>query len=326
MPIIEIEKITGITSLTTYETSEMKECKLNKYNLITTKYGDFIPQYKDPGVRKKDIKSISFYKSGVIKSISLEEQTDVRTSIGIFPAELVSFFEDGSLHSIFPLNGQIGFSWSEKEEEELLQLLDFEFPFGCFQAKIIGLRFYRSGKIRSVILWPSEKITLATPAGIIPVRIGFQLYEDGTIESVEPEVPVCVQTPIGPVNAFDINALAVDADNNSLKFDSSGRVVKLVTSDRIAVSSKNNGICNNDVSNNNLTGERVLKPSYRMGLLEDNFVKMPFKIGFHGEYASIDNGVKEEEFIMSKWDFTIDNVDPIHKSCNGYCTDCTECM
>jgi len=321
MPIIEIEKIMGITSSTTYESGEMKECKLNKYNLISTKYGDFIPQYKDPGVRKKDIKSLSFYKSGAIKSISLEEQTNVRTSIGIYPAELVTFFEDGSLHSIFPLNGQIGFSWSEKEEEELLQAYDFKFPFGTFYTKIIGLRFYPSGNTRSVILWPNQKIMIDTPAGIIPVRIGFQLYEDGTIESVEPDEPVCIETPIGPIYAFDITALAVDADDNSLKFDNSGRIVSLTTSNHIVVNGKNNM----DHSNNK-TSKKVIEPSYRMGLLEDDFVKVPFKINFDGEKVVIDNGLKAEEFMFEQWDFMISNIDFIQKSCRGYCTDCTECM
>jgi len=315
MSIIEIEKIMGITSFTTYESGQMKECKVNEYNLITTKYGNFIPQYKDPGVRKKDIKSLSFYKSGAIKSISLEEQTSVRTSIGIFPAELVTFFEDGSLHSIFPLNGQIGFSWSEYEEGQLSQEFDFKFPFGSFRAKIIGLRFYPSDKIRSFILWPNEKIMIDTSAGTIPVRIGFQLYEDGTIESVEPDVPICVETPIGSVHVFDITALAVDADDNSLKFDNSGKIVSLVTSDRIAVNRKND-----------LTSKRVIEASYRMGLLEDNFVKVPFKISFEGESVSIDNGLKTEKFIINQWNFTITNIDCIVKSCNGYCTDCTECM
>jgi len=315
MPIVEIEKIMGITSFTSYDSGQMKECKVNKYNVITTKYGDFIPQYKDPGVRKKDIKSMSFYKSGAIKSISLEEQTSVRTSIGTFPAELVTFFEDGTLHSVFPLNGQIGFSWSEYEEGQLSQAFEFEFPFGSFSAKIIGLRFYQSEKIRSVILWPNEKIMIDTPVGIIPVRTGFQLFENGTIESVEPDEPICIETPIGCIHVFDITALAVDADDNSLKFDTSGRIVSLVTSNRIVVNSKNN-----------LTSKRTIEPSYRMGLLEDSFVKMPFKLIFDGEKISIDNGVKTEKFIIKQWNFITTNIDSIVKSCNGYCTDCTECM
>ncbi|WP_255334335.1 hypothetical protein [Methanosarcina sp. KYL-1] len=47
----------------------------------------------------------------------------------------------------------------------------------------------------------SERITIDTPAGKMPVRTGFKLYEDGSIESVEPEEPVPVKTPLGSINA-----------------------------------------------------------------------------------------------------------------------------
>jgi len=105
---------------------------------------------------KKQLAVLSFYKSGNIKSISLEQQTEISTPIGIFPAELVTFYEDGSINSLFPLNGQISGFWSEEEEGELAQKYHFSFPFGDFYAKIIGLRFYPDGRVRSLILWPNE--------------------------------------------------------------------------------------------------------------------------------------------------------------------------
>ncbi len=140
---------------------------------------------------------------------------------------------------MFPLNGQISASWSEEEEGALAQKFDFTFPFGSFNAKIIGLRFYQDGKVRSLILWPNERITIDTPAGKMPVRIGFKLFEDGNIESVEPAEPITVKTPIGPINAYDQNALGMDADKNSLRFDRKSRLISLFTSDTIIVRKSN---------------------------------------------------------------------------------------
>lgn len=311
MVTIQKNEIKGITSFTTYESGEMKECRLNNYNLISTKYGDFIPQYKDPGIRKKELKSLSFYKSGAIKSISLEEQTNVITSIGTFPAELVTFFEDGSINSLFPLNGQIGFSWSEEEEGQLSQKFDFEFLFGKFSAKIIGLRFYNDGKVRSLILWPNEIITINTPIGEIPTRIGFTLFEDGTLKSFEPAEPIKVKTPIGLINAFDINALAVDADENSLRFDRNGSLTSLVTSGDIFIIGKNKGKI------------KTISQKLRIGLMEDDFMKMPIKLLFDEGSVIIDDGIDADEYNTKECTFRIlsDNSSRV-KNCSGECSGC----
>ena len=237
MLTVETSGLKGITNFTTYDNGELKDCKLEEYNLIHTKYGDLVPQYGDPGFRKKQLAALSFYKSGKIKSISLEQQTEISTPIGTFPAELITFFEDDSINSLFPLNGQISGFWSE-EEGELAQKFNFSFPFGDFCAKIIGLRFYQNGKIKSLILWPNEQIIIDTPVGKMPVRIGFKLFEDGSIESVEPAEPFLIETPIGSINAYDADALGIDADKNSVCFDERGILTSLCTFDIITVRKK----------------------------------------------------------------------------------------
>ncbi|HII91537.1 MAG TPA: hypothetical protein HA262_05055, partial [Methanosarcina sp.] len=239
MLTVETSGLKGITSFTTYDGGELKDCKLKEYNLIHTKYGDLVPQYGDPGFRKKQLAALSFYKSGKIKSISLEQQTEISTPIGILPAELVTFFEDESINSLFPLNGQISGFWSEEEEGKLAQKLHFSFPFGDFCAKIIGLRFYPDGRVRSLILWPNERIIIDTPAGKMPVRIGFRLFGDGSIKSVEPAEPFLIETKIGSINAYDADALGIDADKNSVCFDEKGRLISLCTFDIITVRKKN---------------------------------------------------------------------------------------
>jgi hypothetical protein len=312
MLTVETSGIKGITSFTTYDGGELKECKLEAYNLISTKYGDLIPQYGNPGVRKKQLKALSFYKSGKIKSISLEQQTEINISIGVFPAELVTFFEDGSINSLFPLNGQISAFWSEEEEGELAKEFHFTFPFGTFSAKIIGLRFYQNGKVRSLILWPTDKIIIETPAGRMPVRIGFKLYENASIESVEPAEPVSVKTPIGSINAYDADALGIEADKNSLRFDITGRLTFLVTFDIITVR-KNNG------------EKVIIYPQLRLGLI-DEFEKVPIKLNFDDDIVSIDDGTKKIDYEISECTFLImrGNYTEV-KMCDD-CSSCKGCI
>ncbi|MGB8455880.1 MAG: hypothetical protein WCD89_26640 [Anaerocolumna sp.] len=241
MSVINEHGLCGVTSYTSYDNGKMEECRLSAYNLITTNYGQLVPQYNNPGIRRKDSRALAFYKNGNLKSISLDCQTGIATPVGSFPAELITFHEDGALDSLFPLNGQIGFSWSEEEEGKLVKEFDFDFPFGKFKAKISGIRFYQSGSVRSLILWPDEIIKINTPVGALPVRIGFKLYEDGSLESVEPAEPVFVKTPIGLIKAFDTEAMAVDADKNSLGFDRRGNLITLATSGDIMIENKLNG-------------------------------------------------------------------------------------
>ena len=312
MLTVETSGIKGITSFTTYDGGELKECKLKDYNLISTKYGDFVPQYGNPGVRTKQLKVLSFYKSGKIKSIYLEQQTEISTSIGIFPAELVTFFEDSSINSLFPLNGQISGFWSEEEEGALTQKYDFTFPFGNFSAKIIGLRFYPDGKVRSLILWPTETITIDTPAGKIPIRAGFKLFEDGSIESVEPATPVNVETPIGSINAYNANALGIDADKNSLGFDIHGRLTSLATFD-IIMAKKSNG------------EKKVIFPKLKPGLMEE-YEKVPIKLLFGDDTVIIDDGTRTTDYRISECTFKITGGDYTEATTCGDCSKCKGCM
>ena len=312
MLTVEMSGIKGITSFTTYDEGELKECKLADYNLISTKYGDFVPQYGDPGIRKKQLKSVSFYKSGKIKSIYLEQQTEIDTSIGKFPAELITFFEDGSLNSLFPLNGQISGFWSEEDESALAQEFKFTFPFGNFSAKMIGLRFYPSGNVRSLILWPKERITIDTPAGKIPVRIGFKLFEDGSIESAEPAVPIPVKTPIGSINAYDANAVGIDADKNSLRFDRNGRLTSLATFD-IIMARKSNG------------EKRVVFPKLKPGLVEE-YEKVSVKLFFGDDTLTIDDGTRSTDYRISDSTFKITGGDYTEAKTCGDCSNCKGCM
>lgn len=319
MLAVETSGLKGITSFTTYDSGELKDCKLEEYNLIHTRYGDLVPQYGDLGFRRKQLAVLSFYKSGKVKNISLEQQTEISTPIGTFPAELVTFFEDGSINSLFPLNGQISGFWSEEEEGELAQKFHFSFPFGDFYAKIIGLRFYPDGKIRSLILWPNERIIIDTPAGKMPVRIGFKLFEDGSIESVEPAEPFPIETPIGSMNAYDADALGIDADKNSVCFNERGKLTSLTTFDIITVRKK--------------TGEKeIIFPTLRPGLTTE-FEKVPIKLIFDDDTVSIGdarandyNDAKTASYKIAECTFLIMRGNYMEtKSCDD-CSSCQGCI
>ncbi len=226
----------GIERAEYYEDGTLKSCALNQRNLLATACGAVVPQYGDEHVRRKYTQSLSFYPSGAVKSISLEEQNEVLTPMGEFPAELVTFYETGEVKRVFPLNGKISGYWSEKDEAQLALPFRFEFDFGSFCVKLIGLHFYKSGALKSLTLFPGEVITLTTPMGEIPVRTGFSLYESGNLKSIEPAEPVLLMTDLGPFTAFDPIRIGVHADDNSLAFYEDGRLFALSTvSDKIGI-------------------------------------------------------------------------------------------
>lgn len=221
----------GVISSTKYPEGGMKEVRLGEKNVIITHVGDLVPVYGEETPRRKFKSSVSFHKNGMIKAVALEEQQEVLTPIGDFPAELVTFYDTGELKRIFPLDGKISGYWTEEDERELNIPFSFEFEFGEFSAMLIGICFYKSGDIKSITLFPGEEITLNAPSvGKIKVRSGFALFESGKLKSLEPAVPTKIKTPIGEIMAFDPSAVGLNADDNSLCFDDKGRICSLTTS------------------------------------------------------------------------------------------------
>ena len=220
------------SDLMTYDSGAPKSCRLNDENRLQTSVGEIIPQYRmaELGERqKKDRRSLSFFESGRIKSAALDEAMPLKTPLGVFTAEAVSFYEDGALNRLFPLNGQIDGYWSEKNEGALAESLAFDLPVGQFRAKIISLHFYPSGALKSLTLWPGERITIKTPIGPMRIRTGFSLYENGSVRSVEPASGVDLTTPIGLVKAFDAEMVGMNADQNSVQFSPAGKLSSVKT-------------------------------------------------------------------------------------------------
>lgn len=196
---------------------------------LSTKYGTFIPQFTANDLRQKEILPITYHDNGIVKSLPLEEQTMVSTSVGDIPAELMSFHENGSLNRIFPLNGKLSGYWGQDDEAALAKPVALNTPAGIIDARIIGVSFYDNEAIRSVTLWPGEVVSISTSAGFFETRIGICFTPDGEIKSLEPAKPTPVETLAGEITAYDPDAVGVNGDDNSLVFDNNGDITRVTT-------------------------------------------------------------------------------------------------
>ena len=84
--------------------------------------------------------------------------------------------------------------------------------------------------MKSLTLWPKDRVKLNIGDCNIVSRIGFSLYESGKIKSFEPFRITAIKTPIGDIDAYDINAIGIHGDTNSLKFYEDGSIKSLITS------------------------------------------------------------------------------------------------
>lgn len=223
--------LNNVTTCQFYEGGKIKECTINSPNKVVTHYGILVPQFDDSVPRKKFTNSMSFYKSGFLKSIALENQTLIKTSYGTYPAELLTFYESGAIKRIFPLNGKITGYWSEEDEYKLAPSLNINLESRLIKAKIISIYFYESGEIKGLTLWSKEKIVVFIPnVNPVLVRIGITFYKDGSIKSLEPGIPTMLDTPVGKIEAFNTSPIGIHGDLNSLEFYNDGKIKSVMTS------------------------------------------------------------------------------------------------
>ena len=218
----------GVTSMQRSANGVLQSVTLAEKNVILTHAGELYAAYTETP-RRKHKPSVEFYPSGLAKAVALEEQQEVLTPIGELPAELVTFYESGELHRVFPADGQISGFWSEEDERGMNIPLTFDLGFTAFTAMLSSLCFYKSGEIKSITLSPGETVTLNTPLGAFTARHGFSLHENGALASFEPAKPVHIQTPIGAITAYDTFSHGVHADENSVAFSPQGQLVSVKT-------------------------------------------------------------------------------------------------
>lgn len=224
--------VSGVAERMTYASGALKSCRLTTENHLQTPVGEIIPLYRMAEIgerQQKDRQALGFFESGRIKRVALNQAMPLKTPLGIIKAEAVSFHESGAINRLFPLNGQVDGYWSEENEREMAESLDFDLPVGRFSARIISLCFYASGALKSLTLWPGERITIQAPTGPMRIRTGFSLYEDGALRSLEPAMVEELLTPIGLVKAFDAEMVGMNADQNSVQFSPAGKLMSVKT-------------------------------------------------------------------------------------------------
>lgn len=196
---------------------------------LNTPLGVLVPQFTANTQRKRQLPAMLFHPGGRLRNLPLEEQTVVPTPLGPLPAEQVTFHESGALKRLFPLNGTLSGFWTQEDEAALAAPIILDTPLGPVEAPIISLYFSGQGRLRSLTLWPVLTLEVPCPLGSVTTRMGVSFYDSGAIRSLEPAAPTVVPTPIGPLMAFDPDAVGVNGDTNSLRFRENGSLLGLVT-------------------------------------------------------------------------------------------------
>lgn len=218
-----------------YSSGEIESFKVEEKNIIDISGYTLIPRYTFEETRTRESPAIRLYKTGEIKSIDLEKSTTISIEGYVFSVEKIVFYKSGAVKKVFPLNGKISGYWTQDDEYNLAESYKFKFDFAEFSAKVISIKFYEDGKIKSVTLWPKEKIIIHYNDLAIENRIGFSIYKSGKIMTCEPSKPVYINTPVGKIKAYDINSIGINGEDNSLKFNEDGTIKALKTSTNIIV-------------------------------------------------------------------------------------------
>jgi hypothetical protein len=207
---------------------------------LPTPAGVLVPQYEPEDPRRQRVQPVELHPGGGLKAVSLQEKAEIETPVGPMAAERVTFHPGGQLRRVFPLDGKISAYWSVENETALAGPQRMKTPIGVVTARIISVHFFPSGALRSVTLWPGERVTIATPQGPASVSVGFSFHESGALRSFEPDAPFEAKTLVGTVLAFDTDPEGgMAADLNSLQFDEAGNVTALTTAtDKVVVTCK----------------------------------------------------------------------------------------
>lgn len=301
--------INGIVQCVYFENGSIRECTVNRYNQLCTSVGTFVPLFDAGETRKKNTGSITLYRSGALKSIALQEQTLVKTTVGEFPTELITFYESGAIKRLFPLNGKISAYWTEEDEYGLTEEYTFNTGPLSLKLRITAIYFYESGEVKSITLWPGEALKYSSPLGCVNIRTGISFYADGKIKSLEPSELLPVKTPIGTINAFDSRSNGINGDNNSLKFYNGGTIQSLTTSTDIISVTENNG------------RKHIFGPKIQPSIMErENKAVIPIRIEFSDGFVSFGgNSIKYE---IGKCIFSVRHY-PQYLSLG--CSDCSKC-
>lgn len=288
-----------------YEDGALKECSTNSPSLLSTPYGILVPQYTI-NYRKRNSTSCSFYQDGTLQKLSLEDQTGIPTPVGMLPAERISFYPDGSIKRLFPLNGQLSGYWDEADEYKLADKISLSLSTGDLKAALLTIAFYENGVIKSITTWPREEFDVITPLGKIAAQIGISFYPNGNLKSLEPARPTKISTPIGNLLAYDKNACGISGDSNSLCFTADG-----ILSD-ISISNHILEVTDTEDNTHIYSPQQVLDPE------DGELFFQPVKITFLQDKLIINNDIYD--IATSKF-----SVKAFLSFQSGQCSNCSSC-
>ena len=194
---------------------------------ITADYFRGYENKEDPEMdfRRREREKVSFYRSGAIKAVYLNEQAGIETKYGEIAAELITFYEDASIKRIFPRYGKIGAYWTEKNEAEITEYSELEVGGVVYRCRPQCLYFYPDGKLKSITIYNSDTLTVSTKYGEIRTNIGVSFYRSGKIRSIEPAFKTEIEYKGKKIRPFNFFADGMHADNNSLVLDEEGCIL-----------------------------------------------------------------------------------------------------
>lgn len=212
-----------------FEDETVMSCTPASAVVFETPLGPLTAQHSTDDLRRRTVQSLSFHPTGVLRALPLEQPTRIETPAGPVDAELLTFHPDGALNRVFPLNGKLSGYWTQEDEGRLARPVRLDTPAGPVEARLIAACFNPGGALLSLTLWPGEVLEVPTPLGSMPARVGVSFRPDGTLRSLEPARPQSVPTPAGFIQAYDLDAVGICGDVNSLGFAPDGSVERLST-------------------------------------------------------------------------------------------------
>lgn len=284
---------------------------------IETSCGKLIPAYDRTDVRSKYKEGTTFFSSGNVKSIYLQDITEIKTPIGALNVEFVTFYESGAIHRAFPLYGQISGYWSEEEEYALSQEAKVSTTEVTIEAKISSYCFYETGEIKSLTLWPKETYTVQTSVGEIQGRLGISFYKSGKIKSIEPLQSTSITTPIGMMRAYDNEPIGIHGDKNSIQFTEEGKLSSIKTVESIITAIDNKG------------EKCTLRPKLERDPLDiEQWKYHPMTVKFELDRVIVEKERGDSKTLLrSEYFFeTIEKALPLNIHSCDTCTNCAGCQ
>lgn len=195
---------------------------------LETSAGSIVPLYNVSESSGRSVRPVYVYRNGEIHSVSLQERAAVETSAGVIEAERVTFHEDGSLERVFPLSSIDAF-FDETKRHQSIEAVSIVTPAGTIRSRIISASFYESGALNKICLWPGESVEISTPLGIMGVKGSFGFLPDGSLEFMDPALPLNVETPAGSIPVYDDCGVTGSCGKGTIMFDEDGGISSVKT-------------------------------------------------------------------------------------------------